>query len=276
MPDGDGDPEWDYGKESEPNAGGDSHEDEFDEEYQEQQPKGDPNAPDNMAWDRQYGGAIDEWEENERQAELGTVGDPSGVDYTYVEPTVIATVQGPAFNTAFDEANLPFHERPIKDMQDPPYNIPDLVEEQVDEQSGAVAPVPVGGEELPDGNANGIPGGYGDGPDLDANGVPDEIGINPDNRQPGYDDPGEAAIVDPADEVALNPQPLPPRPDEYVMHEAVIVDPGSEVGLNPLPPDPFDSTLADDAEITDQSYSDLSPAETAVPMPGPNASLGFA
>lgn len=35
----------------EPKSGGDSHEDEFDEEYGEQQPKGDPGRPDNALGD---------------------------------------------------------------------------------------------------------------------------------------------------------------------------------------------------------------------------------
>jgi hypothetical protein len=45
----------------EPKSGGDSHEDEFDEEYGEQQPKGDPGRPDNALEDA-YQADIDYWE----------------------------------------------------------------------------------------------------------------------------------------------------------------------------------------------------------------------
>jgi hypothetical protein len=47
----------------EPGSGGDSHEDEFDEEYGEQEPKGDPDRPDDAWWEHQYGGAVDAYED---------------------------------------------------------------------------------------------------------------------------------------------------------------------------------------------------------------------
>jgi hypothetical protein len=45
----------------EPKSGGDSHEDEFDEEYGEQQPRGDPDRPDNALEDA-YQADIEYWE----------------------------------------------------------------------------------------------------------------------------------------------------------------------------------------------------------------------
>lgn len=44
-------------------GGGDSHEAEDEDVYPEQQPKGDPDRPDDAWWEHQYGGAVDHYED---------------------------------------------------------------------------------------------------------------------------------------------------------------------------------------------------------------------
>jgi hypothetical protein len=86
-----------------------------------------------------------------------------------------------------------------------------------------------GGEELADGNANGIPDEYGDGPDLDANGAPDEIGINPDSLQPGY--PGSE----------------PMRTPDAMQLDSTSTEGSYVTGL---------SSVTDDAYLTDPSFTE--------------------
>lgn len=82
-------------------GGGDSHEDEFDEEYGEQQPKGDPNAPDTWSWERQYGGQIDHWEDVARKAEMAeTLGIADRIPTSRILADPVAQSFDPAYKDA--------------------------------------------------------------------------------------------------------------------------------------------------------------------------------
>jgi hypothetical protein len=61
----------------EPGSGGDSHEDEFDEEYGEQRPHGDPDRPDNALEDA-YQADIEYWEAIARLNAIARPFDPDG------------------------------------------------------------------------------------------------------------------------------------------------------------------------------------------------------
>jgi hypothetical protein len=108
-PRGDGDPEWEYGA---PKPGsGDSHEDEFDEEYGEQRPHGDPNRPDTSGWDRQYGGEIDYWEEVARQNEMAQPLDPAAAGAALADPMAKSfdpAASAAAKATAYNPTARPF------------------------------------------------------------------------------------------------------------------------------------------------------------------------
>jgi hypothetical protein len=82
---------------------GDSHEDEFDDEYGEQRPHGDPDRPDTSGWDSQYGGQIDYWEEVARLNEMARPFDPAAsaaADATAYDP--MARPFDPAASAAAD------------------------------------------------------------------------------------------------------------------------------------------------------------------------------
>lgn len=62
----------------EPGSGGDSHEDEFDDEYGEQRPHGDPDRPDNALEDA-FQADIEYWEEIARLNAIAKPFEPGGV-----------------------------------------------------------------------------------------------------------------------------------------------------------------------------------------------------